>query len=129
MSGFPRRRRKPRQRTQAKTAARGYGGEHQKRHAWWEPHVQTGCVPCHADICLEVRDGRSRLIAPGTPWTLGHTPDRSGWTGPEHRRCGAADGARRGNQRRGQLRAAAKAGVTASPAVTVTAPLRTSRQW
>lgn len=80
------------------TPERGYGYDHQKLRNRWKPQVATGQVACHAMVCLEVRDGRSRLIAPGAPWHLGHTPDRTGWTGPEHERCGAADGARRGNQ-------------------------------
>jgi hypothetical protein len=80
------------------TPERGYGYDHQKLRNRWKPKVETGQVRCHAMVCLEVRDGRSRLIAPGAPWHLGHTPDRTGWTGPEHERCGAADGARRGNQ-------------------------------
>jgi hypothetical protein len=89
-----------RRRPLASREARGYGPPHRKLRAQWAPRVAAGHVACHAAICLEVRDGRSRMIAPGTPWHLGHTPDRSGWTGPEHERCGAADGARRGNQMR-----------------------------
>jgi hypothetical protein len=112
-------------RWRGKTADRGYGSPHQKLRDQWKPAVEAGQVTCRAAICLEVRDGRSRMIAPGTPWHLGHTADRSGWTGPEHQRCGAADGARRGNRMRGQRRAMAKAGMTTRTPV----PLRTSRQW
>ena len=82
------------------TSERGYGSPHQKLRARWKPLVDAGQVQCHAVLCLEERDGKSRWIIPGTPWHLGHTEDRSGWTGPEHERCGAADGARRGNAER-----------------------------
>ena len=88
------------------TTQRGYGSAHQKLKNWWRPQVDAGMVSCHATICLMP----SRWIAPGTPWHLGHTADRTGWTGPEHQRCGAADGARRGNQRR----AARPAGMVTS---------------
>jgi len=107
-------------RTHGTTRQRGYGRPHQKLRAQWEPIVNTGQVPCHAIICLEERDGRGRIIRPGTPWQLGHTPDRTAWTGPEHQRCGAADGARRKNQKRKTI-----------PAQPRVLPTRwtTSRRW
>jgi hypothetical protein len=89
------RRRVTTRRPLARTADRGYGGPHQKLRAQWKPLVDAGRVNCHSLICLEERDGRTRQIIPGTPWHLGHTPDRTGWTGPEHERCNEADGARR----------------------------------
>lgn len=79
------------------TTANGYGSEHQRLRAEWAPFVETGQVNCHAIRCLEVE----RWIAPGSPWDLGHTPDRSRWTGPEHARCNRSEGARRGNAMRG----------------------------
>jgi hypothetical protein len=85
-----------RYRRRGTTTQRGYGRPHQKQRAQWKPLVDAGMVQCHAAICLEP----SRWITPGTPWHMGHTPDRTGWTGPEHQRCGAADGARRGNRNR-----------------------------
>ncbi len=83
-------------RQQAGTAARGYGGGHQRLRAQWKPAVDAGQVCCHAAVCLMP----SRWIMPGTPWDLGHTPDRATWTGPEHQRCSRADGPRRGNRLR-----------------------------
>jgi len=79
---------------------RGYGRQHRLLRAWWTPHVDAGEVECHAVICLWELDGYSRWIEPGTPWHLGHTPDRSDWTGPEHERCNTSEGARRGNRAR-----------------------------
>ena len=96
----PRRRDYQRWARKGTTAERGYGSPHQKLRAKWKPQVDAGMVNCHAVICVM----SSRWIQPGTPWHLGHTPDRTGWTGPEHQHCGAADGARRGNSRRGQAR-------------------------
>lgn len=76
---------------------RGYGTAHKKLRAQWEPLVASGQAFCHSAVCLMA----SRWIQPGTPWHLGHTPDRTGWTGPEHEKCNEADGARRGNRMRG----------------------------
>lgn len=69
------------------TSDRGYGAPHQAKRREWEPYVDAGQVNCHAVICLEEVDGRTRRLNPGEPWDLGHTPDRARWTGPEHRRC------------------------------------------
>lgn len=105
------------------TAQRGYAGPHQKLRAQWKPIVDAGDASCHAIICLMP----TRWIAPGTRWHLGHTPDRSAWTGPEHERCNEADGARRGNQGRRQPKAKAQTG--SKTASTIRAGLHTSRDW
>ena len=47
----------------------------------WEPAVAGGGVNCSR--CQEP-------IEPGTPWDLGHSADRTRWTGPEHRACNRA---------------------------------------
>lgn len=87
-----------RRRTQASSGARGYNADHRALRLAWKPAVDAGMVDCHADICLMPQ----RRIAPGSKWCLGHTPDRSGWTGPEHLKCSSSDGARRGNAMRGE---------------------------
>jgi hypothetical protein len=91
------------------TAQRGYGGDHQRLRAQWKPTVDAGQAYCHAVICLKP----ARHITPGTPWHLGHTPDRTAWTGPEHEQCNESEAARRGNRQRGRQ----------------ARTWRTSRQW
>jgi hypothetical protein len=79
-----------------KTAARGYGRPHQKLRAKWKPAVDAGQEFCRNPICLMPYGPRvGRWIPPGTPWHLGHTPDRTAWTGPEHEQCNIADANRR----------------------------------
>jgi hypothetical protein len=90
------------------TTQRGYGHPHQRLRARWKPTVDAGQAFCHAVICLKP----TRHIQPGTPWHLGHTPDRTAWTGPEHEQCNESEAARRGNKMRGGPRT-----------------WRTSRQW
>lgn len=84
-----------------KTAERGYDARHQRERERWRPKVEAGLTECHAAICVE----SSRWIAPGMSWDLGHTDDRTGWTGPEHMSCNRSAGGRNGalvaNARRG----------------------------
>lgn len=69
------------------TTARGYGHEHQQLRAEWAKELKKlGVLPC-------ARCGES--IYHGDDWDLGHTDDRTGYTGPEHRSCNRADGGRR----------------------------------
>ena len=79
----------------ASTHARGYTRAHQLERKRWEPKVDAGLVDCAR--CHEP-------IEPGRQWDLGHTEDRTAWTGPEHqtcnRRAGGANGARVSNARR-----------------------------
>lgn len=77
------------------SAARGYDRSHQAKRRWWKPKVDRGEVDCHAILCLEEQDGRSRRIEPGSAWDLGHTQDRTTWTGPEHMRCNRSEGGKR----------------------------------
>lgn len=81
-----------------------YGPAHRRLRRQWEPTVATGTVTCW-------RCGQP--IKPGTPWDLGHTDDRQGYRGPEHRSCNRADGF-----------AKAKATKPERPQ-----PSRSSRQW
>lgn len=74
---------------------RGYGSEHDGLRRKWKPKVEACTVHCHAELCLEPS---GRLILPGMAWDLGHTPDRTAWTGPEHARCNRAAGGRAAHQ-------------------------------
>jgi hypothetical protein len=65
-------------RSKPNTTEAGYGWEHQKLRAEWEPKVARGDVACRR--C-------QRLIAPGTEWHLGHFDDRSLPPEPEHAKC------------------------------------------
>jgi hypothetical protein len=81
------------------TSARGYGHTHRAERARWKPTVDAGDAHCTATTCLDP-DGTGRWIMPGRPWDLGHTADRSGYTGPEHMSCNRTDGAVRRNATR-----------------------------
>lgn len=77
------------------TVQRGYGAAHRNERNRWVPLVAAGRVACY-------RCGL--LIPPGAPWDLGHTDDRRGWTGPEHRHCNRKHGSKIGHQRRWGMR-------------------------
>ncbi len=70
------------------TTERGYGHAHQQlRKAWAKELKRLGVLPC-------ARCGEP--VYDGDEWDLGHTDDRTAYTGPEHRcRCNRADGGRR----------------------------------
>lgn len=70
--------------------ARGYDAAHDRLRERWRPKVERGGVHCHAERCLMP----ARLILLGQAWDLGHTPDRTAWTGPEHERCNRSAGGR-----------------------------------
>lgn len=83
------------------TTQRDYGAQHQAERRRWQHVIDTeGGALCHAVHCLEP----SRVIRPGAAWDLGHTPDRTRRTGPEHPRCNRSEGGRRGNARPSTLR-------------------------
>jgi hypothetical protein len=67
---------------------RGYTSEHDRLRARWKPKVDACSVHCHAVVCIEP----ARLILPGQAWDLGHTADRTAWTGPEHASCNRSAG-------------------------------------
>lgn len=71
------------------TTARGYGAKHQAERKRLAPIVARGQTPCAK--CGD-------LIVPPEPWDLGHTDDRTGWTGPEHQDCNRRAAARRRNR-------------------------------
>ena len=62
---------------------RGYDTSHDRERARWATILRTTPTPC-------ARCGA--LIQPGEPFDLGHTDDRTGWTGPEHARCNRSAG-------------------------------------
>lgn len=74
---------------------RGYDAEHDRLRARWKPKVERITVNCHAQHCLMPS---GRLILPGQDWDLGHTDDRTAWTGPEHARCNRAAGGQAAHQ-------------------------------
>jgi hypothetical protein len=86
----------------ASTVARGYGQEHRRRREALRRLVEMGAAVCS-------RCGLG--ITPGTPWDLDHTPDRTGYLGPAHRRCNRAAGARVANSRRARRRPRVPGGV------------------
>jgi hypothetical protein len=68
---------------------RGYDAEHDRLRLRWKPKVDRCTVHCHAAVCVMTS---GRLILPGQPWDLGHTADRTAWTGPEHAVCNRSAG-------------------------------------
>lgn len=60
------------------TGERGYGAQHQALRKEYAPLVRSGQAHC-------ARCGQP--IHPNAEWDLGHTPQRSGHTGPEHTHC------------------------------------------
>lgn len=81
------------------TPQRGYGYRHQQERKRWAPKVEAGLVDC----------ARCRSpIGSDQVWQLGHTDDRTAWSGPEHRFCNESAGGRNGaavaNGKRSALR-------------------------
>jgi|SRR5690349_6971663 len=74
---------------------RGYDAEHDSLRDKWKPKVELGGVHCHAVVCVMP----ARLILLCQPWDLGHTEDRTTWTGPEHRRCNRSAGGKAAHAR------------------------------
>ena len=79
----------------ASSTSRGYGQEHRAVRAAIAGRVNAGLECC-------VRCGL--VIEAGTAWDLGHSEDRSRWTGPEHASCNRAAGARKANRRRARAK-------------------------
>lgn len=75
------------------TSSRGYGTAHQAERERLAPLVATGRVRCARPECRQ-------LIAPDDAWDLGHTDDRTAWTGPEHATCNRAAAGRKATTRR-----------------------------
>ena len=79
------------------TAARGYGAEHRAQRERWQKLFRNGhttpCACTHAD-CPHHVGPCSTIITSSTPWDLGHTDDRTAWTGPECLPCNRSAGGR-----------------------------------
>jgi hypothetical protein len=69
--------------TKKSRAARGYREAHKAMRGRFAALVATGLAVC-------ARCGKP--IAPGAPFDLGHAPDHTGWTGPEHPKCNRVAG-------------------------------------
>jgi hypothetical protein len=95
--GYCARHESERDRSRGGRVARGYGVEHQRLRATIQARIDRGesvaCVTC------------GRPLA-GRCWDLGHTADRSGYIGPQCRRCNRSDGGRRAHGGGGRPRLA-----------------------
>lgn len=68
---------------------RGYDKTHDRERRRWQHRLDAGhTTHCHALVCLTP----DVPITKHTPWDLGHSPDRTGWTGPEHPTCNRTAG-------------------------------------
>lgn len=74
------------------TTQRGYGVKHQRLRRIWQQRIDREGATCAR--CGQPIDKGT------TAWDLGHTADRTDYTGPEHTRCNRSEGARRGNAQR-----------------------------
>jgi hypothetical protein len=77
-----------RERARGSRQQRGYDRGHERLREQWKPKVEAGMVDCHAIVCVMPQ----RRIWLGMAWDLGHIPDRTAWTGPEHARCNRVAG-------------------------------------
>lgn len=77
------------ERARGNSNQRGYGTKHQALRREWTPKVNAGRV-----LCAKC----NKPIHPGTPWDLGHTDDRTAYTGPEHARCNRSAGGQAAHQ-------------------------------
>lgn len=74
------------ERARGSRESRGYGPEHRALRKQWAPRVATGSV-----LCAKC----NQPIQAGSTWHLGHTADRTTWTGPEHPYCNLSDAGKR----------------------------------
>lgn len=77
------------ERARGSREARGYDHAHRELRKQWAPKVATGSVICGK--C-------NNTIQAGAIWHLGHSDDRTAWTGPEHARCNLSDAGKRSHR-------------------------------
>lgn len=84
------------------TSERGYGTRHQAVRQQWAARIASlpqQCVCDRADCPHHT--GRCRVVIDSsTNWDLGHTDDRTAYTGPECIPCNRGAGARNSNKPR-----------------------------
>ena len=71
------------------TSARGYGAAHQRKRREWQKRIDDG----ERILCAR---GCGTVITSEMKWDLGHTDDRTDWTGPECVPCNRSAGGRNG---------------------------------
>lgn len=84
------------------TTERGYGSPHQRTRATYQAAIDSGTTyrcACDRDACPHHTGQCSTLIAVGSDWDLGHTDDRTAYTGPECVPCNRSAGGRNGRRK------------------------------
>lgn len=88
-SGYCPNHRRARNQARGSSTARGYDTDHQRLRRAWTPTVRAGTVTCPK--C-------GKPIAPSELWDLGHTDDRTAYTGPEHATCNRIEAGRKAHR-------------------------------
>ncbi|NNG20509.1 hypothetical protein HJ590_13220 [Naumannella sp. ID2617S] len=78
------------------TTARGYGTQHQAERRRWAKRIKATGIPCTCtrDTCPHHQGQCPTIIVDGMAWDLGHTDDRTAYTGPECVPCNRSAGGR-----------------------------------
>lgn len=80
------------------TVEQGYGAAHAAERKRWQERLDQGdtvrCACQRADCPHHLTPGCLTVISSSSTWDLGHTDDRTGWTGPECVPCNRSAGAR-----------------------------------
>jgi hypothetical protein len=72
------------ERRRGSATRRGYGKAHQMERARWQHLLAQGAQP----VCKRC----GQIVKPDQAWDLGHSDDRTRWTGPEHAHCNRSAG-------------------------------------